>query len=322
MGFLDNSGDIILDAVLTDAGRRKLARGDRSFKISKFAFGDDEINYELFDKTKTTGQEDLSILQTPILEAITDTSTAIKSFITSYTDQQLLYLPVLRLNERNSNRERHSLGAFIVAVDQDTEKNIRLGSSTTAPVANSKGIILGYSGGGSYIQVDQGLDTEAISYKKTLNSYRSEMVENGYEIIIDDRFGVIYDKSGKSTKLGKSFKDDNEKATYVVDNKNNTSNITFLDDINNTTEEVKSGSEQIIRGPRGKKLMFSIGASLRLQSNQFLFDQLGSSDTMTTYNSIGSVSSVNVKYIDSSIKVCGRSTGFCIDIPVRYVKQI
>ena len=37
MGFLDNSGDIILDAVLTDTGRKRLARGDGSFRISKFA---------------------------------------------------------------------------------------------------------------------------------------------------------------------------------------------------------------------------------------------------------------------------------------------
>ena len=48
MSFLDNSGDIILDAVLTDTGRRQLARGDGSFRIVKFAFGDDEINYELY----------------------------------------------------------------------------------------------------------------------------------------------------------------------------------------------------------------------------------------------------------------------------------
>ena len=33
MAFLDNSGDIILDAVLTDAGRFRLAKGDGSFKI-------------------------------------------------------------------------------------------------------------------------------------------------------------------------------------------------------------------------------------------------------------------------------------------------
>ena len=33
-GFLDNSGDIILDAVLTDTGRMRLARGDGSFNVA------------------------------------------------------------------------------------------------------------------------------------------------------------------------------------------------------------------------------------------------------------------------------------------------
>ena len=44
MAFLDNSGDIILDAVLTDTGRFRLAKGDGSFKITRFDLGDDEIN--------------------------------------------------------------------------------------------------------------------------------------------------------------------------------------------------------------------------------------------------------------------------------------
>ena len=43
MAFLDNSGDIILDAVLTEEGRRRMAGGN--FAITKFALGDDEINY-------------------------------------------------------------------------------------------------------------------------------------------------------------------------------------------------------------------------------------------------------------------------------------
>ena len=30
MGFLDNSGDIILDAVLTDLGRKRMADGELS----------------------------------------------------------------------------------------------------------------------------------------------------------------------------------------------------------------------------------------------------------------------------------------------------
>ena len=41
MAFLDNSGDIILDAVITDTARFRLAKGDGSFKIAKFALGDD-----------------------------------------------------------------------------------------------------------------------------------------------------------------------------------------------------------------------------------------------------------------------------------------
>ena len=37
MGFLDNTGDIILDIVLTDEGRKRLSAGNGSFKITKFA---------------------------------------------------------------------------------------------------------------------------------------------------------------------------------------------------------------------------------------------------------------------------------------------
>ena len=41
MAILDNSGDIILDAVITEIGRKRMAKGQ--FRISKFALGDDEI---------------------------------------------------------------------------------------------------------------------------------------------------------------------------------------------------------------------------------------------------------------------------------------
>ena len=55
MGFLDNSGDIILDAVLTDHGRKLLAKGDGSFQITKFALADDEINYTLYNNSHSSG---------------------------------------------------------------------------------------------------------------------------------------------------------------------------------------------------------------------------------------------------------------------------
>ena len=75
MAFLDNSGDIILDAVLTDTGRMRLAKGDGSFNITKFGLGDDEINYGLYDKNHPSGSAyfDIEILQTvsqPIVQTM------------------------------------------------------------------------------------------------------------------------------------------------------------------------------------------------------------------------------------------------------------
>ena len=103
MGFLDNSGDIILDAVLTDTGRMRLASGDGSFKIVKFALGDDEIDYSLYDKTNPNGSAyyDLNILQSPILEAFTNNMSSMKSKLLSIKNQQLLYLPVVKLPSRD-----------------------------------------------------------------------------------------------------------------------------------------------------------------------------------------------------------------------------
>ena len=57
MAFLDDSGDIILDAVLTDEGRMRLAKGN--FQITHFAFGDDEVDYSNFDATTGSMYMDL-----------------------------------------------------------------------------------------------------------------------------------------------------------------------------------------------------------------------------------------------------------------------
>ncbi len=101
MAFLDNSGDIILDAVLTDAGRKRLAQGDGSFRIVKFALGDDEIDYSLFNKTHPSGSAyfDLDIMQTPVLEAFTNNTSLLKHKLMTVSQTNLLYLPEMRLND-------------------------------------------------------------------------------------------------------------------------------------------------------------------------------------------------------------------------------
>ena len=99
MGFLDSAtNSIILDAVLTDIGRQFLARNDGSFSIAKYAFADDEINYNVITKYgRTVGREKLE-KNTPILEALTNQQHALKHKLVSVSNPNLLRLPSLTLS--------------------------------------------------------------------------------------------------------------------------------------------------------------------------------------------------------------------------------
>ena len=95
MGFLDNSGEILIDAVLTDAGRDFLARNDGSFEVVRYAFGDDEIDYTLFNPNTGSLQQDISILNIPILEASVNEKIALKNQLLSISNPDLTFLPTL-----------------------------------------------------------------------------------------------------------------------------------------------------------------------------------------------------------------------------------
>lgn len=108
MGFLQgDSNNIILDAVLTDTGRRFLARNDGSFSTVKFALGDDEVDYGIITKFgRTVGKEKIE-KNTPIFEALTNGSLAQKYRCISVSNPSLVRLPILQLE---SNLNTVSLG--------------------------------------------------------------------------------------------------------------------------------------------------------------------------------------------------------------------
>ena len=178
MAFLPNDGDIILDAVLTDEGRVLLAKGDGSFRIVKFALGDDEINYQLYDYNESTAKKDLKILQTPILEAFTNNSATMKSKLMTLSIQNLLYLPIIMLNTvADSNSATYGTdGNFVVAVNSNTIDNKNLGLTTSIAYDSAgklnPGILFGemMDSGGGYIRCDAGIhSTDVTSIMPTLN---------------------------------------------------------------------------------------------------------------------------------------------------------
>jgi hypothetical protein len=99
MGFLDHTtNNIIIDAVLTERGRELLARNDGSFRIDAFALGDDEIDYSNIVKYgNNIGKEKIE-KNTPIFEAQTNETLALKynNITLSNSNLRILYVPTLQ----------------------------------------------------------------------------------------------------------------------------------------------------------------------------------------------------------------------------------
>ena len=314
MGFLDNSGDIILDAVLTDTGRMRLAKGDGSFKITKFAFGDDEINYNLYDKNHASGSAyyDIEILQSPVLEAFTNNASSMKSKLISIPRTNLLYLPVMKLQTTDSNYKKDqasSLDTFLVSVDTDSNT---FDAGSGDQLEQKEGVLNGVSGGGaSKIQVQQGLDTSDISSTFTIDP---DLNETQFILEIDNRLGMI---SHGGTTAAVSFIDDDNLASYFLSSNpyvtNNEGAGTDIASGNKTSATADSNYSMAIAGPRGNVLEFQIKASIDLNSSTALFTKLGGTYT---------IDGQSYYFIDTTVRVTGATTGYRLDVPVRFVKKV
>ena len=300
MGFLDNSGDIVLDAVLTDTGRMRLSKGDGSFKITKFALADDEINYAIYNKNHPSGSAyyDIDILQTPILEAFTNNASSVKHTLTSISRTDLLYLPELLTNTNPANAGLETgLGIYCIAVDKATEES--------GITREGDGILGGENPEvmESYIRVDQGLNTTNISKDYSIDS---DLLETQYIVEMDNRLGKLISTANTSNPTVSYVDDDNIASYYLSMNTND-----------NMIKNLLSSHTSPIAGPRGTYLEFKIASTLELKTSTYLFDKIGLANKIAV-DSAGT----NFKAIDSIIKITGMTTGASINIPVRYIKYI
>jgi len=151
MGFLDHStNNIIVDAVLTDLGRQALAKNDGSFNIYQFALGDDEVDYAVIQQFgRTVGREKVE-KNTPILEALTAGSLALKHKLLSCSNENLSYLPKLALTLTSGNNAGATLITLTRTSGAETTENL----TAKITAASGQGIDTGMIDGEFRVEVN------------------------------------------------------------------------------------------------------------------------------------------------------------------------
>ncbi len=286
MAFLDNSGDIILDAVLTAVGRRRMANGD--FRITKFALGDDEINYGLYDIDHPSGSAyyDLEILQTPIYEAGTGQEATINYGLLSITRTNLLYMPSIKVNEGFDTALQMSGNVFYLAVNGETYDRVK--SNTVSPPAplgtNGEKVLQSGVREARAIYFESGIDTT----EETANSINRQsfitslgLLDSNFMVSVDTRFlvGVM----GLSGRQPFQANENSDKVTVpftlgaVKGGSRNRSLTNYTDftvrGVDNLLFAPTSTSRtdpSVIRGPRGTgaALSFAVRSQMTNTSDQ------------------------------------------------------
>jgi hypothetical protein len=336
MAFLDNSGDIILDAVLTDLGREKMATGD--FSVSYFALGDDEIDYSLYNKNHASGSAyyDLEILQTPVLEAFTGTNAAINGGLLTSTATDILYMPVLKINDKGWAKSAvvpdGYNGAAANLVYLSDSSNDAIGSTTisavldmattTAGYVDSLGFLNGDDFTTKYVLIEDGLNTT--TYKGTAANTTSFIASTGlmnsqYYIHYDNRFIDTVYGADASSKLGMSTSAGTISVTLSA-----ARTATFdlaLD--NYSTARIAGASNAIYYSPSNTADDTTISAIAGPRGNFTAFALSPKSDLGEKYSLFGNTLTINgtsCEYIDTTLFVEGVTTGATLQVPIRIVR--
>ena len=329
MAFLDNSGDIILDAVLTDLGRKRMAEGN--FRITQFALGDDEIDYSLYDLTNASGSSyyDLEILQTPVLEAFTSKNANINYGLISLSPN-ILYMPSLKFNEKEN------LNGNVATVDDifwlAAYPDEAINTSTLPSSLNAQSKFLTSGDPSKFAMFETGLDsTEVPANRGNRNSY---IIQND---LLDREFYVSYDSSifsGVHSVNGGIFSrtETEQNATLKLDitsdllaNQNisqvglemyKTSRLNGFDNL--VYQKTGATSDTDISNIQGVRatfsgLAFTVQASLANNPSDFLYTRYGKVNE--------TVGGVNISYVDTVVYIQGVTTGVTGQLRLRVFKK-
>jgi hypothetical protein len=364
MSFLDNCGSIQLDAILTDLGRKRMAQG--KFEVKKFALGDDEIDYALFNKNDLgTAYEgdgswdaDRKIISQSCFEAFAETSAVINYGLTNFERNDILYLPVLRLNysgsalspDPNVTRTlpneipgfaRPSGSVFHLSVNDETTTKLKNENNF---FKNMNYILESNNTTNTKVVVESGLDTETfppgatggavVANKKNRETFilQTALLDSYYTVYADSRFFSQVLGSPKSSEFRTGPRGELKQNFTPLEFGTKVSLETVIDKfdvymfegvpnhIYRIVGTMKNDTNfSAIRGPRGTALALGFAT----------LNELGGSSGATRdqkYTTFGKTDqtvfggSNKYDYIDTTIYVAGMTSNARAEIPLRIIR--
>ena len=193
MAFKNTSNTIIIDAVFTELGRKKIAKG--KFKVVKFSLGDDELDYSLFEPASASFESYTPELESqPLLEAYSDHTKNIEYGLMSYTRNDLLYLPVLKINSKtevSAQPQNMGTGSFYyLSVNDETTTKLNQIQTTSG---SQFGFLTSNVPEKTKIIIESGLDVVPdlswMSYEER-DKYlvKTNLLDQNFFVLADNRF--------------------------------------------------------------------------------------------------------------------------------------
>lgn len=356
MAFLKTSDSIIIKATLTDEGRKLLSRGE--FKISKFAFGDDELDYKLFDQFGISTDTDYipALHSCKLLEAYGDKNKNIQFGLNSYdsginflthketTDllpgslhAYILYLPFLKQNNKLDVSPTQSGSFCYLSVNDETTEKLNSISNfkflTSNKLENTKIIV---ESGISNMQPDG--DPYEVSYpsKPSRDHFilKKFLLDSNFFIFVDDRFinnihGIKKDSRFENFASGETlinFKTDDVTPAISYESEFANYATRVLDTIPNLMFDYPPGDPisqpySAHDGPRGSILAFNPTVNQEMKINS-------TSTTDFRFTKYGKTEQVifselpldKFDYINTTIYIIGATTNSRLTIPLRIIR--
>jgi hypothetical protein len=356
MAFIKTSDSIIIKATLTDEGRKLLSRGN--FKISKFAFGDDEIDYELFDPHGMSTSDGYlpALLSTKLLEAYGDKRKNIQFGLNSYdsginylTSEEItilspanlhafiMYLPILKQNNKLDVSPTNSGSYCYLSVNDETTEKLENISNfrflTSNKLENTKIIIesgISNFGPGEY--------TGDLTYpsKRSREEFilKKFLLDSDYFVFTDDRFinkvyGIRSDSRFENFASGETminFKTDDPTPAISYESEFNNYATRVLPGIPNLMFDHPPGVSvstpyNVHDGPRGSVVALNPTVNQEMKVNS-------TSTTDFRFTKFGKTDQFlfaelpldKFDYINTTIYIIGATTNSRVTIPIRIIR--